>query len=446
MKVRSALLHGALFAAGVLVGLLLRPAPPGPPPTPEPSSPRGDPSLPTPPIVGSRSTPSPATDDDLPLPAALAESLLLLTVDAFRADQPWSGYTKISTPALSSLAERSVVYTRAYSVANTTTASLVGLMSARYPTEIPRDDCGFVGFQQPAPLAKVLSAAGIHTMAAHAHAIFASSFAPSEGFDEWRVIPGVGGKKQEAGAITGDELATLLVSFLRNPQRPRRFFAWAHFVDPHDAYAAHADIPPSTTPLRGAYDAEVVYTDRAIGRVLTALREEGLDRTTAIVVTGDHGEAFGEHERFRHGHTVFEEEIRVPLLVRVPSVPAMRLDVPRSGIDFARTAAAVLGVAPSPSWRGVSWTDDWNEIPGERPIVVDTPAFANLQPLRAVVLGREKVAFRAGRPLTAFDLLQDPGEARSLDATRAGGLFRDAISVTSDLKFVPATPCRRDPR
>ncbi len=396
--------------------------------------------------------PAPAADGSLEEPDAAvtaislepARSLLLITVDTLRGDQPWTGYMAIETPRLSALAAESVVYTRAYSVSNTTTSSLAAVMTARYPSEMQRDDCGFAGFKLENPLASVLSRAGIHGMAAHAHAIFASSFAPKEGFDEWRVIPGVGGKTQENGAITGNEVAGLVVSFLRSPSRPARFFAWVHFVDPHDAYAAHADIPPSATPLRGPYDAEVIYTDRAIGTVLDALRDEGLDETTAVIVTGDHGEAFGEHQRFRHGHTLYDEEIHVPLLVRAPGVAPRRIETPRSGIDLARTAAALLGVAPEPTWRGVSWTEDWDGAPAPRPILVDRPEFANLRALRATIDDRRKATFHDGRPLAAFDLAADPSELTPLDATASAEVYQRAGELFAGLQAVATTPCRRD--
>ncbi|RYE94583.1 MAG: hypothetical protein EOO75_01570, partial [Myxococcales bacterium] len=89
--------------------------------------------------------------------APRVDNVLLITVDALRADQPWTGYQGTSTPHLSRLAAQSVVYERMYSVANTTMPSLSALMMARYPSELSRDDCGLPALWGPDTLAEVVS-------------------------------------------------------------------------------------------------------------------------------------------------------------------------------------------------------------------------------------------------------------------------------------------------
>lgn len=373
-------------------------------------------------------------------PAAMrrVQSVLLLTVDTLRADQPWNGYDKAKTPHLSRLAEQSVLYTHAYSVANTTTPSLSAILSARYPTELQRDNCPLAGFNLGQGLVPFLKEAGFHTFAAHGHAIFASSFAPSAGFIEWKLVDNIERRRVVDGAVTGEEVGALMRAFLEKP--PERFFAWAHFVDPHDAYVAHEKFPPSDDPRRGLYDGEVAYEDEVIGSVLAALEASGAAATTAVILAADHGEAFGEHGLNRHGFSVYDEEVRVPLMVRAPSLSPRRIDVPRSTIDIARTVVALLGETPLSHWRGASLLDDALEAgPQPRPVLIDTPELQNLPAQRAMILGQQKVILHPTRG-GVFDLQADPGErSPKIDAQ----MTAEAKAAFDGLEQVPFKPCTR---
>jgi choline-sulfatase len=366
------------------------------------------------------------------------ENVLLLTIDTLRADQPWTGYSKASTPTMSKLADESVLYTHAYSTANTTTPSLSAILSARYATELPRDNCPLAGFDLGLGLAPFLKAQGVHTFGAHGHAIFASSFAPSAGFIDWKLVHNAQGRRAVDGAVTGEEVGALISTFLREP--PARFFAWAHFVDPHDAYVSHVGFPPSSDPVRGLYDGEVAYVDNVIGKVLATLAASPAAGKTAVILAADHGEAFGEHGLSRHGFTVYEEEVRVPLMVRIPGVAPARIDVPRSTIDLARTVAELMALDAPAHWRGTSLLRDLE--PGgaaERPVLIDTPDLMNLPPQRAVVEGSSKVILHPTRG-GAFDLGGDP---RERSPRRDLAMMAQAKARFAQFETVAPRPCSR---
>lgn len=371
------------------------------------------------------------------------DRVVLLTIDAMRADQPWTGYAAANTPHLSRLAEQSVVYTRAYSLANTTLPSLSAMMTARYPTELERDDCPLPWVSTSDGLASALHDAGVRTMAAHGHAAFDGPFAPSAGFDDWRVIDHVGARRAVDGAVTGEAVADLLIDELSHAPEGARVFAWAHFLDPHDSYVAHADFPASADPRRGLYDGEVAYTDDVLGRVLDALDASALADHTAIIVTADHGEAFGEHERFRHGYTVYDEEVRVPLVLRIPGVRHRRIDAVRSTIDLARTVVDLYGVAPRSTWRGRSLLADFGaHKPERRTAIVDAPELLTGPGRRAVIHGRHKTIL-FGNQATVFDLEDDPRERRPLVGEVATHAAAEARAAVEELKVVRAKPCQR---
>ena len=399
-----------------------------------------------------RSAPSPALDASLPGlapaeakpdPAHAIDTVVLITVDALRADPSWTGYQVAKTPNLLRLAERSIVFTRTYSLANLTTASLAGLLSSRYPSELSREGCIFGKYDLSSGLAPALRAANVETFAAHGHALFAGRAAPSAGFDQWKLVSGAGGRLQKEGAVVSGATADLLIEYLA-AERPieRKVFAWAHFADQHDTYVPHAKFPPTSPGSRGLYDGEVAYTDAAIGRVLDAIERSESASRTAIVVTSDHGEAFGEHGNVYHGTTLYEEEVRVPLIVHVPGEPHRVIQTPRGAIDMAPTIAALLGVSPPPEWKGTSLLTDLRETATDRPIIIDLPAMSGRSAQKAVIRGSVKALFDAAGE-RVFDLREDPKELGPIDGPRAETAIRDAKQDLSRLQMVDAEPCVR---
>lgn len=374
------------------------------------------------------------------------DNLVLITIDALRADQPWVGYSHIATPNLTQLAAQSVVYTRAYSLANFTTASLNAMLASRYPSELGRTSCSIGRYDIPGSLAPTLQAGQVATLAAHGHAIFAGETAPSLGFDRWLLVRGAAGKLQTKGAVVGNDIAELaLAEWEAHRSRPQRFL-WSHFVDPHDLYVAHSAYPATSQGTRARYDSEVAYTDMVVGRILRTLAETAADKSTAIVVTADHGEAFGEHGFTKHGFSLYDEEIRVPLVLRIPGVEPRKVDVPRSTIDIAPTIAELLGVEVPRDWKGRSLLDDWHgqQPPEQRPVIVDVPEMPGRPPMRTVIRGPLKVIL--DRSPRVFDLRTDPDERTPLTGSDASTAVERATMDASVIATIPGAPCVRAPR
>jgi arylsulfatase A-like enzyme len=367
--------------------------------------------------------------------------VVLLTVDALRADQPWTTRPGAFTPALSALAAKATVYTRAYAISNLTTSSLSAMLAVRYPSELPHVRCMLAAYRFDADaLAPFLRAAGVATLAAHGHTAFVKRLVPSDGFDEWRLIENARAKITE-GAVTGEAVGALLRSLIAERGPRGRFFAWAHLLDPHETYVRHADFPPTSEGPRGLYDGEVAYTDRVIGGVLDAIAAAGLGDRTAVIVSADHGEAFGEHGVTRHGQSTYEEELRVPLLVYVPGRPPGRVDVARSVIDIGPTVADLLGLAPPASWRGTSLLADLGApAPAPRPVIVDLPHLEARTASRAVIFGDHKVV-ASGRRYRVYDLARDPGERSPLEGPEAERAVEGARAALGSLTEAPTRPC-----
>ncbi|MEB2325057.1 MAG: sulfatase, partial [Sorangiineae bacterium] len=375
-------------------------------------------------------------------------NVLFISVDSLRSDQPWTGYPRDVAPNLTRLAKESVVYANAYALSSYTSMSLGGLMAARYPSELPRDGHTTSRFfpDRIDFLAELLQAAGVRTIGVMGHVYFAGDTGISAGFDDWRVIARVNELVVRDGAVTDDKLADLMIAALDDHQRARagaRFFAWVHFMDPHFAYVRHAGFPsfsgePAGSPLgkvgqarRDRYDGEVAFTDAQIGRVLERLRASPWASETAIIVTADHGEAFGEHKSYyEHGYYLFDVTTRVPLMFHVPGVPAARVEARRSHLDLAKTVLELLGVKPGREMRGVSLVPELLDAgrgagAAARDLVIDMPYSDQAPRRRALIHGAHKlIETDNGTRSLLFDLDADPLEQRDL-AAEEPALFQE---------------------
>ena len=163
----------------------------------------------------------------------------------------------------------------------------------------------------------------------------------------------------------------------------------------------------------GRYLNVVHETDRQLERVFEAVRRARLDQDTLIVVTGDHGQAFGyPHESYHQGRTVYEEDVHVPLMMWYPRKykAAVRVPVVGSHVDLAPTIAELVGVPASPDWQGRSLFDERH--PGRAYFYVAEDHFrlavreANWKYIYGVRDGREEL----------YDLQADPLERRNVAA------------------------------
>jgi arylsulfatase A-like enzyme len=365
------------------------------------------------------------------LPAGL--NLILVTIDTLRADLGFAGNPKPLSPNLDALAQRSVVFDRAYSLASYTGKSVGPLMIGKYPSETHRGWGHFNRFTaEDTMVAQRLQKAGIHTIGVQAHYYFSAAFGLSRGFDVWdnRAQPPPGSDQDNDATITGGALTDAAIAVLSDPKNTEsRFFAWIHYLDPHSEYAAHPEAPDLGTGMRAAYDGEVWYVDHQLGRLLEFISGQPWADKTALVVTSDHGEAFGEHRMIRHGFELWEELVRVPLLFAIPGVEPHRVAVRRSCIDLVPTLLDLMGTsenaepeAPFDFLSGRSLADDLvmptGYRPEERDILVDMPAGPNNDERRAFIHEGRKLYISNAVRFQLFDLEQDPGETNDLSGDK----------------------------
>jgi arylsulfatase A-like enzyme len=293
-----------------------------------------------------------------------------------------------------------------------------------------------------------LQAAGVHTLSVQGYWYFFKDAGFERGFD---VIDASAAPK--VAAIEGDqssnsdEQSDAAIELLQGPELDqKRFFMWIHYVDPHAEYARHPEHDFGPKP-RDRYDGEVAFVDRQLGRVLAALDQKPFGERTAVIVTSDHGEAFGEHGMIRHGFELWEELVRVPLIVKVPGVPARRVQARRSGIDLVPTILELFRVEPSGATdvlSGQSLVPDLLREPGARdparPVFMDMARGPHNAERQALIADDLKLTVSEGRVLGLYDLSVDPQEKQDLSATdkeRLALARQQLREVTSRLRRVP---------
>lgn len=360
-------------------------------------------------------------------------NLIFITVDTLRWDLHYAGNPRELSPNLDRLAARSVVMDRAYAMSSYTGRAIGPIMAGRYPTECARDDNHFVRYPDRGNtfLAERLRAEGFHTAAVASHFYFAPRFGLFQGIERIDTSATPGGEAGESvstdAAVTDRALRILNDEAFTNG----RFMLWAHYFDPHKQYVAHPEIPAFSRTERGKYDAEVAWTDRQIGRLLDALATRPFADRTVVVVTADHGEAFGEHGMSWHGIELWEELVRVPWIVFVPGVAPRHITVARSQIDLAPTVLELLSMrVPAPDAEDfVSGQSLVPEFFGasspERAIYIDLPEGPFNGTRRAMIDWPYKLLVRNARRPELFDLQQDPAERADLSSSQPELLARE---------------------
>jgi choline-sulfatase len=357
----------------------------------------------------------PASSTAAPAGPPKDANVIVLSIDSLRADMPWAGYPRPIAPRLTELEARSVSYTRAHSISSYTSMSLGGFLGGRLPSELVRSGYFFGTYRKNVFFPQLLQKAGVHTMGVMAHMYFQSAGFDA-GFDDWRLVPGITFDPNTDRDITSPAHEKLAEQMLGDPaNESRRFFFWAHFLDPHDLYQRHEGIDWGKSP-RDRYDGEVTFTDRYVGKLLDFIAQQSWANRTILIVTSDHGEEFGEHNMSRHGFEIWETLTHVPLMVIAPGNPPRHIDVLRSTLDLAPTILEIFGVAagpsPDPPYEGHSLVGEIYGGPAEaRDIWVDLPMTSDNGKRRALLHDSEKLlCFDGDTFCKLFDLASDPLE------------------------------------
>jgi len=316
---------------------------------------------------------------------APSPNLLLITIDTLRADRlACYGGAADAGLAICALGARGTRYVWAISPASQTSPAIASILTSRYPS--------FHGVKQAVTttlledeqtLPELLEASGFDTAAVVSNPVLATGRGFEQGFhvynDEMKQPERNRSDRVERVASDTTDAALAWIAQAREP-----WFLWVHYQDTHGPYDPPGAPPARDVPgspelpllhdhsgrggipvyqeLQGVrrvatyearYRAELDYVDRKVSRLLRALDATG--RPVGILLTADHGEAFGEDDYwFAHGHSVALDQIRVPLLWRPPVGAAASITMPVSTLDVAPTLLAMAGLPAPEGFQGRS--------------------------------------------------------------------------------------------
>lgn len=358
--------------------------------------------------------------------------ILALFIDTLRPDHlGFMGYERETSPVLDRMAQHAAVFTQARSVAPWTLPSARAALSGHQPER----------WQDVTTLAEQLGTAGFRTEGFVTNAFLSPPFEMQRGFDRYRY------RHLRSASNVVSEVEDLVEEYA-----DRDLFVLAHFMEPHLPYdepwryrfrwaglrprGLHYYSRPSLINVRpdhenfanirqhliDRYDQNIVAVDAAIGRALEAV---GPDAT--VIVFSDHGEEFWDHDGFEHGHTFYDEVLRVPFVIRGPSMPVGRFDHPVSLLDLTPTVLDLVDVS-------------FDDTQGRSlvPLATNPAAEANAFAARPHAFGRplydgdgwgslvngEKWWNRSGVQ-ARFELEPDPGETTNV------------VKKNDDQRFVP---------
>lgn len=327
-------------------------------------------------------------------------SFLILVVDSMRADHvPVYGYARGLTPHMDRLAAEGVVFRQAYAQTSWTLPSVASILTSLYPSYHGATKRWETLAEDVHTLPELLKQQGYATAAFSVNPYISRTYGLHQGFDavyqanqperhsflpfvlgfkaytrlEGRVLPllkhlrvplfTLFGLEEEkwANCRSDRTINQALTDWLAAQQR-RPFFAYVHYMCPHYPY-----FPPGEARLEwqmqvllqglqvpeeqrrellAVYDKTITYSDTLIGDVVSQLQRQQRYDDTVVMVTADHGEEFYDHQGWIHGETLYNEVIKVPLLVRFPPlVPRQRVvETPVMLVDLLPTVLAVAGV------------------------------------------------------------------------------------------------------
>jgi hypothetical protein len=336
--------------------------------------------------------------------------LLLVTIDALRADHVGAyGYGRPTTPNIDRFAREGMLFEHAYTATPHTSYAITSLMTGKYMRPLLLQGMGL----DSDTWAGLLRTYGYRTAAFYPPAVFFIDAARFEKFKE----SSLDFEYRWVEFAEGEQRVGQVERYLNAAPPAKRLFTWVHLFGPHEPYESHPEHPFGDRDL-DRYDSEIADADATFGRIAAAFLRARPHAT--VIVTADHGEEFGEHGGRYHGTSVYEEQVRVPLVFWTPGVIAPgRVAEPVQLVDLLPTVLAALDIPRPPRVRG----RDLGPILARR--AQPGPGFAYAETDEQALLAEGSQRLVCARRIGAcqlFELTTDPGERRDIAAAHASSL------------------------
>ena len=380
------------------------------------------------------------------LPAPKLRNAVLVLVDTLRADklEAYRPDTRVKTPGLHTFLAGAAVMRNARSQENWTKPSVATLLSSLLPWQhnAVTDDAKVPDSVELLP--EVLRARGFYTGAFIANGYVSDKFGFKQGWNTYRNYIREG-LRSPAQYVAADAL-----QWLDTRDKDKPFFLYVHTIDPHvpykppPAFLAMYDAAPYGGPvdfrqtnellekikigsmklndrdkvhLQALYDAEISYHDVHFNALMEGLEQRGLAKDTAVIMVADHGEEFWDHGSVGHGHSVYDELLHVPVIIRFPGLTEhkQQIDSAVGLVDVMPTLLEALGQPVPEALMGHSFLP---QLRGEGDTAPRAAVSGFMSGWRTLGVGRLKLIQRTLDHLWLYDVTADPGETHDLAAER----------------------------
>lgn len=404
--------------------------------------------------------PSPGPEERIVTATRPVRHVILITIDTLRQDALGTYNPNApDSPHIDQFARDSAVFTNAFSPSPWTYPSLASILTGLAPGVHHLVESKYTLPDEVPTMAEAMTSAGYRTAAIGLNSLLLPRSGLGRGFGEYLWFPqpalpvgnfrvglahnllDLGGtRKPDAAQLTNQAIQWL------NENGKQDFFLWVHYFDPHMPYMPPEAFQPADPAqrelgnhfedvrgarmgalartadgrawIRALHDGEVRYTDEHVGRLFDSVKKLGLYDDALIVFTSDHGEEFWDHDRFEHGHTLYNELVHVPLLLKLPGNQG------HTTIDTRVTTQAVMPTvldlcAVAPQSAGILLPSLFPLINGEPEAYAEQPVYLGaslfFDRLEGVLFDQMKFirGTLSGHELL-FNLSEDPHERNSI--------------------------------
>ena len=397
----------------------------------------------------------PGADKQVPPQFRKDWNVLFLTIDTLRYDHTtFGGYAQTAkrrdtTPRLAELVKRSVSFAFTNAPSAGTMASIPAILTSKYfHSGIALDEHRPAGtppgiLPENTTLPEIMKRKGYTTAVVSSH-VWWNGWGFEQGVDDYDNSIA---KTDDPYRVAADKVTDHVLAWVSR-QQGKKWFMWAHYIDPHGRYVAHPDVVDYGSSEPDLYDAEIKWTDQEVGRLLDELARLPSYANTIVVITSDHGDSMGEHTvpLGTHGTALYRELQHVPMIFYIPDNKPRVIQGAVSNLDIVPTVAALCGIdVHDLSFEGRSLvpqlfydgTEDHDRI-----VFAETNA---PQKERAAISEHWKLIYYFGTNLyELFDLRADPWEKNNVAPQAPPGLdtmkqalqgWMDRVMYARDPKF-----------
>jgi lipoteichoic acid synthase len=291
--------------------------------------------------------------------AAGGRNVVIVSLESTGAEylKPY-GATNNPMPNLTKLTESSVLFENAYAVYPESIKGLFSVLCSRYPA-FDTEAANYARVRTPA-FAEVARRAGYRTALFHSGRFMylgMRDVISNRGFEVLEDAGHIGGNHESSFGVDEPSTVRRILQWVESLDEGERFCAMYLPIAGHHPYEVPGEAGGLDGSEQGRYLVALRYADAALGQLVDGLKERGVYTNTLFVIYGDHGEAFGQHDgNFGHTFFLYEENVRVPLIIAVPGLIRMpiRIDSIASLVDVTPTIADLAGFAMERGWQGTS--------------------------------------------------------------------------------------------